>query len=366
METVPPRPDEFEISIFGPGKGECILIHLGNNEWCVVDSCIARGRTDSVAMEYLRSFDNDALPNVRLVVATHWHDDHIGGLASLLAMAPNAAFCCSMALQQPEFLYLVFIAPKTITGRSGVDEFASILKELDARGQRAPIFAVENKQLLSLSGTERPFPITLETLSPANPTIRLALSEIASLIPGEGEPQRRIVNRSPNHASVVLWVRAGPVRVLLGADLQQTGRKDEGWSAVVACHQDHVPGHLFKVPHHGSTNSDHPDVWDRMLTPDQVAVVTPFSGGRVRLPKDSDLERLSERTPRLYCTAASLGKPPKRDALVEKAMRRQLSERRILAGQPGHVRVRWSATEDNPAAQIETFNGAYHFNPTIS
>lgn len=363
METNPPKADEFEISIFGPGRGECVLIHLGHNEWCVVDSCVSRGSTDPVAVEYLRSFNNGALENVRLVVATHWHDDHIRGMASLLSSAPQAEFCCSMALQHREFLTLISAGSATIPGHSGVEEFGAIISELEARGRRAPKFAVENKLLLRIPASSRAFPVTLESLSPSDPTIRLALAQIKSLLPQLGKPQRRIVNRTPNHTSVVIWVEAGPLRALLGADLEHTARADQGWTAVLTCYGHKNPAHLFKVPHHGSPTSDNAVVWQEMLEKDPVAVVTPFAGGRVRLPEESDLERLSGQTPRLYCTAAGLGKLPKRDPLVEKEMKRQLSERRILAGQPGHVRVRWSATENSPAANIETFNGAYHVNP---
>ena len=135
-----------------PAKGNCILIHLGGNEWCVIDSCISRGKTEPVAVEYLRGFNNDALANVKLVVATHWHDDHIGGMASLLSHAPHAEFCCSMALRDEEFTTLISSARQMITGRSGVDEFGAILDELEARGRRAPKFAVENKPLLTLLG----------------------------------------------------------------------------------------------------------------------------------------------------------------------------------------------------------------------
>ncbi|HEY4902327.1 MAG TPA: MBL fold metallo-hydrolase [Candidatus Sulfotelmatobacter sp.] len=363
-ETTPPKADEFEISIFGPGRGECVLIHLGQNEWCVVDSCVSRGRTDPVAVEYLRSFNNDALANVRLVVATHWHDDHIRGMASLLSRAPHADFCCSAALEKREFLTLISAASATIPGYSGVDEFAAIINQLEVRGRKAPKLAVENKLLLTLSASGRAFPITLESLSPSDPTIQLALAQIKSLLPQVGTPQRRIVNRTPNHTSVVIWVEAGPVHALLGADLEHTSRADQGWTAVLACHCSRHPAHLFKVPHHGSPTADNAVVWERMLAKDPVAVVTSFAGGSVRLPEESDLKRLSSQTASLYCTARfGPGKPPNRDPLVEKEMRRQLSERRVLAGQPGHVRVRWSATESNPAALIETFNGAYHVNP---
>lgn len=363
METAPPKADEFEISIFGPGRGECVLIHLGNNEWCVVDSCFGRGRTEPVAVDYLRSFNNNALANVRLVVATHWHDDHIGGMASLLSQAPHAEFCCSMALQHREFTTLVSAAPATIAGRSGVEEFAAILNELETRGRRAPIFAVENKLLLARSGPGRSFPITLESLSPSDPTIRLALTEIGKFLPQVGKPQRRIVNQTPNHTSVVIWVKAGSVRALLGADLEHTARADQGWTAVLACHRDQDAAHFFKVPHHGSPTSDNADVWEQMLEENPVAVVTPFAGGSVRLPQDSDLKRLSRRTPILYCTTAGLGKAPRRDPLVEREMKRQVSQRRILAGLPGHVRVRWSTTNTTLTPQIETFNGAYPVTP---
>ena len=142
-------------------------MHLGNNKWCIIDSCIAKGKADSVAVEYLEGFNNDALRNVQLVVATHWHDDHIGGMASLLSRTPHADFCCSMALQSPEFLTLVSAMPETIAGHSGAAEFAAILKELEPRVRRTPIFAVENKQLLSLSGAGGSFPIALESLSPS-------------------------------------------------------------------------------------------------------------------------------------------------------------------------------------------------------
>jgi hypothetical protein len=136
--SIPPKPDELEISIFGPGRGECIAIHLGDNEWCIVDSCIPRGRTDPIAIEYLKRFGNETLENIRLIIATHWHDDHINGLASILKQAPHAKFCCSMAIKSDEFLTLVSVAPENISRRSGVDEFASILSELKDRGEKAP------------------------------------------------------------------------------------------------------------------------------------------------------------------------------------------------------------------------------------
>jgi hypothetical protein len=364
--SIPPKSDELEISIIGPGRGECILVHLGNNEWCIADSCIARTSNEAVALEYLRGFQNGALEGVKLIVATHWHDDHIRGLASILRQVPNARFGCSSALKTDEFMALVGTVPATVQGRSGVDELASILELLvtnRAPGKPkelvAPLFAIENRRLILLTpGKGRSFPASVTALSPSDGAVKLALAEIANLIPRPGETQRRIINRSPNHASVVLWIEAGERRALLGADLEQTNRAGEGWIAVLTCHQDSAPAAVFKVPHHGSQNADCPDVWSKMLVGSPIAVVTPFTGG-TRLPRQTDLDRLSARTTHLYCTSMGPGKPPSRDPVVEKTARRIVSERRVIEGKPGHVRVRCSVTDGTSAPVVEVFNGAY-------
>ena len=40
----PPRDDEFELTLLGPGYGESIVMHVGDGAWVLVDSC---GRTDA-------------------------------------------------------------------------------------------------------------------------------------------------------------------------------------------------------------------------------------------------------------------------------------------------------------------------------
>jgi len=325
---------------------------------------MARGSATPVAVDYLTGFGNGALEGLNLVLATHWHDDHIRGLTSLLRHAPNAKFGCSSALKHQEFLTLVESAKAGTQGRSGVEEFASILDLLLERRDPdqpkelvSPVWAIENRLLLNLPANSRSFPARVTALSPSDGTVKLALAEIAKLIPQPGADQRRIVDRSPNHASVVLWVEAGEIRILLGADLEHTGRVGEGWFAVLASGLDSGRAELFKVPHHGSANGECEQVWTEMLEPDPLTVVTPFLGG-VRLPKETDLKRLQQRTSKLFCTSAGAGKPPQRDLVVEKKAREIAEERRVISGLPGQVRVRWSFTEPGKPV-IELFNGAY-------
>ncbi len=69
----PPAKDEIEISIFGPGIGECILLHLGDNEWIVVDSCIDRITHGPIGIKYLKDLNVNLATSVKLFIITHWH-----------------------------------------------------------------------------------------------------------------------------------------------------------------------------------------------------------------------------------------------------------------------------------------------------
>ena len=77
----PPRDGEFELTLLGPGYGESVVMHVGAGVWVLVDSC---GRADApAALEYLAKVGVDPAEAVKLIVASHWHDDHMRGMAHL-------------------------------------------------------------------------------------------------------------------------------------------------------------------------------------------------------------------------------------------------------------------------------------------
>ena len=363
--TTPPHFDEFEVSVFGPGRGECILVHLGYNEWCMIDSCIGSGRSVPAAVEYLREIGQASLQGVLLVLATHWHDDHIGGIADCLREFTNAKFACSTALGHEQFLTLVQLQTKSLQGNSGVDEFGKVLNVLRERrlgeinsSKVAPIFAIQDRPLMHREDPGRAFSATITAHSPSDVTVRLALNKIAELMPRTNQPQRRITNRPPNESSVVLMIEVGDRRALLGADLEHSGQLGEGWLAILNSSQlKHRPAQIFKVPHHGSPNADCPEVWEGLLIPDPIAVLTPFTPGR-GLPQERDISRLKTRTTNLLCTAEPKVRLPKRD---DKVVEKKLKNRKRIAvdGKLGHVRVRWPVNDETAAPSIELFNGAY-------
>ena len=71
----PPAADELEISFFGPSYGESVVLHVGDGQWLIVDSCLSPSTGEPQALEYLKAIRAD-FSRIRAVVATHWDNDH--------------------------------------------------------------------------------------------------------------------------------------------------------------------------------------------------------------------------------------------------------------------------------------------------
>src|SRR5688572_8544014 len=105
---MPPDPNEVEVSVFGPGHGECVVVHLGDGEWMVVDSCRHFEDGRAAALRYLEAEGVAVETAVKLVIVTHWHDDHIRGLGEIAERCSSARFVCSGALKATELPRLAF------------------------------------------------------------------------------------------------------------------------------------------------------------------------------------------------------------------------------------------------------------------
>lgn len=365
----PPVVDEIEVSLFGPGVGESAVVHLGGGDWIIVDSCVERTTGRPIALRYLEDLGVDVAKAIKLIVVTHWHDDHINGVAAILRAAQSARIACSAALRSEEFYKLIAASERAMMVSPGSAEFSAIFEILTKRaapGVRpesvGPDWVQANRRLWQRQGSG-PCPVDIFSLSPSAASMTLAFREFAQMLPQEGTTKRRLIAQTPNEVAVVLWIEAGDIRILLGADLENTCNPDTGWQAIVT--SDARPtglAHVFKVPHHGSANADHPDVWVTMLVINPHAVLTAFSRGHP-LPTAADIERLKGRTPNAYCTTRATRAdggwaPPRRDAAVERTLKEVIRTRKALTGPMGHIRLR--ARHFTPdSIQVDLFNGAY-------
>ena len=237
-----PREDEIEVVLLGPGYGESIVLHLGYGSWVIVDSCInTEGKPR--ALEYLDSIGVNAGQEVDLVVATHWHDDHIRGMATLVEVCTRANFSCANTFLNVEILAAIDALEArhlTVEG-SGVREIYHVLKWLHSKIVR-PKFASANRLIHSHGKCE------IWSLSPSDAAFQSFLQTVGALFPSEGEAKTRIPSISPNDFSVVLWIDIDDVAVLLGSDLERNG-----WIEILNSRErPKEKASAFKVPHHGS------------------------------------------------------------------------------------------------------------------
>lgn len=355
LSSNPPESDEIEISQFGPGVGECVVVHLGLGDWMVVDSCRDPDSREPAALKYLAEIGVDPSEHVRCIVATHWDDDHIQGLADIVRAAPNAALAISGAFSSTEFNSLVgeWIAQELYLLDSGVDQLREILK---LRKGKSPILASENTVVYERRTASR---CEVRALSPSHDGVIATITRLSNIC--DHRTARRLPRIEKNHASVVLSIEISGRLILLGGDLEVRADRDYGWLRVVDCHaKAEMPKHeVFKIPHHGSENGDHDKIWSDLLEFDATAVVSPFASGRTMLPGEKERERIRTRTQNGYLTAPPKPKRMKHpNRMVEKTMQEVTGQLDQLPSRYGHVRVRSRISNQPGDWTIELFGAA--------
>ena len=85
-----PKQGELEISVFGRGFGECIVIGCGNGDYAVIDSFQNAETKRPIALDYLEKIGVDPKTAIKEVIITHWHSDHIGMMSELIKTANNS------------------------------------------------------------------------------------------------------------------------------------------------------------------------------------------------------------------------------------------------------------------------------------
>jgi len=284
----PPALNEIEVSVFGPGYGEAIAMHVGGGKWIIVDSCIDPGSNSPAPLRYL--YDLGVSPEaVQLVVATHWHDDHVCGISTVFERCTNAGLVVSEALNSDEFLRLLSIyGGNQPIPDMGVDEFARVFHLLQMRRQKgvrfnAPKFASADRTVYSdrLHLDSRIAEISVCTLSPSDSAILQAKFAFKGAFPVAGQKRLPIASPKPNHAAVVLWITVDSHHMLLGADLQETADCSTGWTVIASASSTirSNKASIYKVPHHGSRNAHSQKVWSDLLISDPIAILTPFRRG---------------------------------------------------------------------------------------
>jgi hypothetical protein len=360
-----PSDDEIEISIFGKGYGEAIAIHVGDRRWIAIDS--VEINQSSITRYYLEGIGHAPADHLDVIVATHWHDDHVRGIADLFEVSAKAEIIVPAAMLKSEFIKFAASFGSQSTGRftSGVQEFGKILEIAASRnianttyplrlathgylGYRKGAGVLSHGQL-----------VTLEALSPSHFDVAAFIARVGG---ARAEPQllQRAPSYGPNDVSSAFWLQVGDDAVLFGADVENMSAVSSGWNAILSASvQPTGKASLVKIPHHGGLSGHHKGMWTQMLIERPIGTLTPWSRGGNKLPVDTDLARLSQFVGDGFATGPSaFGKEANQPPTVAKMLRRDGLKLHRVADKIGQVRHRGRVVDGKLVWKTDLFGRA--------
>lgn len=360
-----PDAHELEVSIFGAGYGEAIVIHVGDGRWIAIDSLGSSSR--SITRDYLEALGVDIASQLDLIVATHWHDDHIRGIADLFEASVAAEFVFPQAMLKDEFIRFAaaFQGQSSKSFSSGVDEFGKVIEIAEKRmlpNTKWPLrfsadgYVAYRKGVGTLSHGQV---VSFEALSPSHFDVAAFLARVSGVT-----PQPRVMRRAPtygrNDVSSAFFLLIGEDAVLLGADVENGTHVNSGWNAILSSSTlPDVKAKLVKVPHHGGLSGHHASMWTNLASAEPIATLTPWAKGRGKLPTPSDIARIAG----LACSSFSTGpsaseKEVTQPSIVAKVLAKDKIKLTRVGTALGHVRHRATITGGPLVWRTELFGRA--------
>lgn len=317
----------FRISLIGTGGyGESVVVQLGPDTWMVVDSCVNPKTKEPLPLLYLKSLGVNVETDVKLIVCSHWHNDHIIGMDKLLEECKSAVFSFAITSDKSKFLEFIGLdsrKDKLQSGTSSTDIMARCLEIVNKRRSIVkPI--IQDRLLFKVEGRLN---ISVFALSPSDTVLSEFGSEISQLI-NDYTPyeNKKIVIRTPNEKCVALQVCVNNHTAILGGDLEASSDNKHGWLCILndcTCISKGKAS-LFKIPHHGSNNAYEEKAWN-VLFDDSTLVgqLSPFIHGKTCIPTKEMLSIFLRNVKHLYITSYKLwSKPKKREHQKEKLIQR--------------------------------------------
>lgn len=370
-QTAGPAPTELEVSVFGPGYGESVLVHVGYGRWIAIDSCVDPKSNRPRALDYLGEIGVDPATSIDFLLASHWHDDHVRGISVFLSACESAVFSCAQALTNKEFLQLAALfEDDSVAAARSSHELHKCLVDAAERSERSsrPLFKVATSDKVLWTAALGPagsaIPVTLTALSPSDEMNLRAIRDMADAFAAlsRGVSPDRIASSRPNNVATAVRLDIGERSLLLGSDLEDQGDPLVGWAAVLLGTQSlQRVSETFKVAHHGSDSGHLDAVWNQMVRADPLCLLTPFRHGGHEIPTSADRARILALTKRAFISANPHRPVPvagKRTKKVEALIGAATKSRRQAAGPVGHVRWRAPITDPTDLGKVDLFDGA--------
>ncbi len=339
----------LSLHVIGSGVGESIILQIphesqhGQFHWGVVDCYSPRpDPAENKTLQFLLSRRDLGAGELDFACITHPHEDHLYGFWQLFAAEEIRIerFWCFPA-DEP-MLLKVFAALKE-QNRGKHPERTRLQDELQklfehtkehrkskdpARYRRPQGYnkSIYERMISTIDDNSRVL-MSIAALAPSSRQLDKHSTELGNCLTDDRFDPTSYSRQIHNRLSVVLHVRFGDTRIILGADAES-----DSWSDVVSDSDRRRDGlalscSVIKVSHHGSENAIFDPAWEEHASQTKpTAIITPYQ--RSRLPRSGGLARLKERAS-VHVTSRGDGTP----AVSGKCESRLLAMRaRQLAG----------------------------------
>ena len=243
-------PDLLYMFVFGPGRGESIVVRVPPDSWLVIDSCLIDEQCPAVQL--LDRFDG----TLSAAILTHRHSDHIRGFPEVLDWnAAEVIGAVDPAITERN--------PNRALADHEEHELRGILEDVAAaistRWGDNPDSCWETYRK-----THRPVgEATVEALHPTEEFVNAHLDDRSNAL---------------SSAFLLTW---RDLRLLIGGDVEE-----EGWRDIATEYRDLGRHHGLKIPHHGSREAIGPCF--TAGDGGQTWVLTPWSHGDNSVPRFED------------------------------------------------------------------------------
>lgn len=359
IET-PPSVAELEISVLGGGKsyGESLVIHLGNNQWGIIDNCNNQQTKKSLALEYLDKI-NVSLKNVEYIICTHWHQDHSTSIANLFEKCTKAEFYISAALNCKEFEHYICLKSNIKSNFNAAKEFKKLIEYANTSNRK--LTRVTQDQLL-YKNTIANQNVELFALSPNEETKQYFEKSLGLLLKNPTDLSTVATKPAPNLQSIVSYLKIGQFTFLFGADLEIVKDDALGWNGVLkskALVQSNKSIY-FKIPHHGSENGYDKTIWRELINQNEtILTTTPIITGKTMLPNTTMIKTLCDFSNNFYLTSNPAKiKAAKHSHKIQKFIDSQRIKITKIPFEFGQVRYRLDLTDTEKNPSVELFGAS--------
>lgn len=410
----PPAPDEIEVTLIGgtAGYGECILIHIGNGDWVIIDSCVNAKTGDCAPISYLNDLSVDISRHVLYVLCTHWHDDHIKGLSSILEQCTSkTVFTLSCSDDREKWVYEMLNNLNYHGNSTVLNELTRTISMANEKGikilpvkQDSLVFNINGVTAYALSPSDEVVKKFEEEVASAQVKYHKALNQVIKLktinaqsiqdatvleeetinsfanLIEERIDEKKVIQEATNLLTykdakrveqndrcVALLVSFNNHHIVLGADLENETLDYglSGWMSVAKCSSmNGIASSLFKIPHHGSETGYCDFFLKSFVKNDATMKLTAWAKGDKLIPKTEMLGKYYAHSQKMYITTTTLLKRENReeDKSIKKEMERTTEAIYELRPQLGIIRSRMKFNSPSDSWQTDYFGSAEKIN----